>query len=84
MLDIDAKTPYLNPVAKRIRFILLYLNYKELCRYPIKYCSTSLSKRPASDVLEYILRAYLDDPRIAEPEKRRRNKITIYYIRRGK
>lgn len=84
VLDTDAKTPYLNPVAKRIGFVLLYLNYEELCRYPAKYCSTAPSKRPASDILKCILRAYRDDPRMAEPEKSRRNKITTYYVRRGK
>jgi hypothetical protein len=84
VLDADATSHYLSPVAKRIGHVLLYFNYEELCKYPEKYCPTPPSKRPASHVLDCILDAYPDDPRITKSEKSRRDKISAYYVRRGK
>jgi hypothetical protein len=84
VLDADAKSPYLNPVAKRIGYVLLYFNYEELCKHPEDYCPTPPSKPYASHVLKCILNAYPDDPRISNSEQSRRNKITTYYVRRGK
>ncbi|KAJ5828212.1 serine-proline rich protein [Penicillium rubens] len=84
VLDADATSHYLNPVAKRIGHVLLYFNYEELCKHPEKYCPRPSSKRPASHVLDCILDTYPDDPRITKSEKSRRNKISTYYVRRGK
>lgn len=84
VLDADAISYNLDPVAKRIGHVLLYLNYKELCKYPEKYCPTPLKKRPASLVLDCIVDAYSDDPRITKSAKKRRDKISAFYVRRGK
>lgn len=84
VLDVDATSHNLSPVAKRIGHVLLYFNYEELCKCPEKYCPTPPSKRPASHVLDCILDAYSDDPRITKSGKNRRDKISAFYVRRGK
>lgn len=84
VLDADATSHNLDPVAKRIGHVLLYLNYEELCKYPEKYCPTPPKKRPASHVLDCIVDAYSEDPRITKSAKKRRDKISAFYVRRGK
>ncbi|KAJ5491576.1 serine-proline rich protein, partial [Penicillium diatomitis] len=61
VLDADTKSPYLSPVTKRIRYILLYFNYKELCNHPKNYYPTPLSKPYTS----YTTRVYLIPGRVA-------------------
>jgi hypothetical protein len=84
VLDADSTSHNLSPVAKRIGHVLLFFNYEELCKYPEKYCPTPPTKRPASHVLDCILNAYSDDPRITKSAKNRRDKISAFYVRRGK
>ena len=84
VLDADQKKPYLDAVARRIGQVLLYFNYEELCRHPEKHCPPSPSKLNVTYVLDCILDAYLDDPRMSSSRQSRRNKITGYHLRRGR
>lgn len=38
ILDVYETSRFLNPVAKRIGQVLLYINYEELCKHPKEYC----------------------------------------------
>lgn len=64
VLDIDETSRFLDPVAKRIGQVLLYINYAELCKHPKEYCPPSTSKPTVTYVLNCILDAYPDDPHI--------------------
>lgn len=74
ILDDDEKSPYLNPIAKRVGQVLLYFNYEELCIHPNKHISCSSSKANTSQVLNIILAAYQDDPRYSESMQCRRDR----------
>jgi hypothetical protein len=84
ILDADERASCLNPIARRIGQVLLYFNYEELCKYPERYCPPSSSKPNVTYVLNCILDAYPDDPRILNSRQRRSNKITGYHVRRGR
>ncbi|KAJ5991378.1 hypothetical protein N7522_011585 [Penicillium canescens] len=84
MLDDDENLPYSNLIARRIRQVLLYFNYEELCRHPNKDISCISSKANTSHVLNSILAAYSDDPRSSKSPQCRRDKITGCYVRRGR
>lgn len=76
VLDADEAKPFLDPVARRIAQVLLSFNYAKLCG--------SQSKSDATPVLNCILDAYPDDPRISMSRQSRRNKISGYHVRRGR
>lgn len=84
ILDVDDTSRFLDPVAKRIGQVLLYINYEELCKRPKEYCPPSTSKPTVTHVLNCILDAYTDDPRISMSPQSRRNKISGYHVRRGR
>ncbi|EYE98322.1 serine-proline rich protein [Aspergillus ruber CBS 135680] len=84
ILDVDDTNRFLDPVAKRIGQVLLYINYEELCKRPKEYCPPSTSKPTVTHVLNCILDAYTDDPRISMSPQSRRNKISGYHVRRGR
>ncbi|KAJ5589608.1 hypothetical protein N7537_012286 [Penicillium hordei] len=84
MLDYEQKSPYLNPIAKRIGQVLLYFNYEELCRHPNRHLSCSSSKANTTQVLNSILAAYWDDPRYSKSLQCRRDRVTGYHVRRGR
>lgn len=84
VLDADKKKQFLDPVAKCIGQVLLYFNYKELCKHLEGSCPPSMSKPNATRVLNCILDAYPDDPRIDMPTQSRCNKISGYHVRRGR
>lgn len=68
----------------RFRQILLYFNYEELCRDQNKFTNRTSLKADKTDILDYILKAYHNDPKLNESDKFRRNRITDYHLRRGK
>ena len=37
ILDVDETSRFLDPIAKRIGQVLLYINYEELCKHPKEY-----------------------------------------------
>lgn len=82
--NADDTKQFLDPIAKRIEQVLLYFNYKELCKHPEESCPPSTSKQNATRVLNRILDAYPDDPRISMSRQSRCNKISGYHVRRGR
>lgn len=74
VLDADETKPFLDPVAKRIAQVVLSFNYEGLCS----------TDGDATRVLNRILDAYPDDPRISRSRQARRNKISTYHVRRGR
>lgn len=84
VLDQDQKSPYLNPIAKRIGQVLLYFNYEELCRHSTEGLSCSSRRANTTHILDKILATYRDDPRRSNSLQCRRNRITGYHVRRGK
>ncbi|RAK94828.1 serine-proline rich protein [Aspergillus ibericus CBS 121593] len=84
VLDADERDSFLDPVARRIGLVLLYFNYNELCRHPGIYCPAPIPKAATTYVLDCILNAYHDDPRISKLPQSRRNKISANYAKRGK
>lgn len=84
VLDADDTKQFLDPIAKRIGQVLLYFNYKELCKHPEESCPPSTSKQNATRVLNRILDVYPDDPRISMSRQSRCNKISGYHVRRGR
>ncbi|KAE8386946.1 hypothetical protein BDV23DRAFT_162228 [Aspergillus alliaceus] len=81
VLDNQEKTKTLQPIAERFALIFFSLNYYELCKHPDKYCPGF--KPNVSSVLNCILTAYPDDPRLPNSLQSRRNKISGFYARRG-
>ena len=51
ILDVDDTSRFLDPVAKRIRQVSLFINYEELCKRPKEYCPPSTSKPTVTHVL---------------------------------
>ncbi|KAI2941809.1 hypothetical protein CBS147321_5676 [Aspergillus niger] len=84
VLDADEKNAFLDPVAKRIAMVLLYLNYEELCTNHDRYWPALKKKRPSSHVITCTLQAYHDDPRKSKSEKSRRDQISASYVKRGR
>lgn len=84
VLDADETSRFLDPIAKRVGQVLLYINYAELCKHPKKCCPPSTSKPNVTHILNCILDAYPDDPRISMSPQSRRNKISGYHVRRGR
>lgn len=74
---------FLHPIAARFALIFFSLNYYELCKHPEKYCPLSEGRPDTSSVLDCILAAYPDHPRISDNPQSRRNKITGFYAKRG-
>lgn len=71
--DKDKRNSFtLEPLARRIIQILLYINYERL------------RKRGETDVVTRILDAYVDDPNAAKTEQFRKNRFHAFHIRRGK
>ncbi|KAB8226956.1 uncharacterized protein BDW43DRAFT_28571 [Aspergillus alliaceus] len=81
VLDSQEKTKTLQPITERFALIFFSLNYYELCKHPDKYCPGF--KPNVSSVLNCILAAYPDDPRLPNSLQSRRNKISGFYARRG-
>lgn len=83
LLDRHASQSCLHPVAERIAQVLLYFNYKELCKHPQKYLPPG-SKPNVTSVLNCIVDAYHDDPRKSMPLQSRRNRISGHHVRGGR
>ncbi|KAJ5640293.1 uncharacterized protein N7484_008155 [Penicillium longicatenatum] len=83
LLDAGPKKSGLDSIAERLGHVLLFLNYKELCKNPEKN-SRLPGKTQTTSVLESILDCYTDDSRLSNPRQSRRNRITTYHLRRGK
>lgn len=89
---IDAAANYLRildchekpSILTRFGQVLLYFNYEELCREQNRLTHRTSLKADKTDILNYILEAYHDDPKFNEGEKLHRDRITGYHIRRGK
>lgn len=75
----------LDPIAARIAYVLLYLNYKNLCRHPEKFCPRprARSERNESLILNCILDLYRDDPKLCWGNQNRRNRITGGLLRKA-
>lgn len=71
-------------ITTRFGQVLLYFNYEELCRDQNKLTRRTSLKADKTDVLNYILEVYHNDPNLEKGEKFRRNRITGYHLRRGK
>lgn len=87
VLDAHATKPYLDPVAERIAQVLLYWNYEELCSHPENYFPTPpvlKGKELKTFVYNAILDAYPDNPRKTMSRQAQRNRISSFYVRRGK
>ncbi|KAJ6016368.1 serine-proline rich protein [Penicillium herquei] len=83
LLDSDAKTSHLDPIAKRVAQVMLHLNYNELCETPEGHCSLLPGKSKKTSVLEAIIGCYPDDPRISNSQQARHDRITTFHVRRG-
>lgn len=83
LLDAGPEQSGLDPIAKRLGQVLLFLNYKELCKKSENYCSRLPGKSQATSVLESILDCYTDDSRLSNLRQSRRDRITTYHLRRG-
>jgi hypothetical protein len=79
-LDADK---FIHPIAARFALLLFSLNYHELCKHPENYSTRSNGRSGTSSVLDCILAAYTDNPRISENPRSCRNRITGYYAKRG-
>ncbi|KAL2859127.1 uncharacterized protein BJX67DRAFT_386692 [Aspergillus lucknowensis] len=75
----------LDHVATRVAHMLLYLNYRELCQRPEKYCprARAAKMRKETFVLNCILDLYDDDPKKSSKDQLRRNRITGTLMRKG-
>ncbi|ODM19126.1 hypothetical protein SI65_05743 [Aspergillus cristatus] len=83
LLDRHASQSCLHPVAERIAQVLLYFNYKELCKHPQKYLPPR-SKPNVTSVLNCIVDAYHDDPCKSMPLQSHRNRISGHHVRGGR
>ncbi|KAJ5982688.1 serine-proline rich protein [Penicillium sp. IBT 35674x] len=83
LLDAGPEKSGLHPIAERLGHVLLFLNYKELCKNPENHYSRLPGKSQTTSVLESILDCYTDDSRLSNPRQSRRNRITTYHLRRG-
>ncbi|CAK40084.1 uncharacterized protein An08g12080 [Aspergillus niger] len=83
-LDADEKNTFLDPDAKRIAMVLLYINYEEPCTNHDRYWPALKKKRPSSHVITCTLQAYHDDPCKSKSEKSRRDQISASYAKCGR
>lgn len=78
---LDANT--LDHIPRRLGYLLLYLNYKQLCEKSVEHYPLIPGKSKMTSLLVCILDHYHDDPLREEPPQTRRNRLTTYHLRRG-
>ncbi|KAL4960567.1 uncharacterized protein BDV14DRAFT_182269 [Aspergillus stella-maris] len=76
----------IDPIAKRVAYVLLYINYRAMCREPEKYCERTRGRRQKSEslVLGCILDRYTNDPKQSRDDHYRRNRLTSGILRKAR